>query len=133
MDDNTVSGSDAGNNFFLTQDSIGQPRAKCVTELLSELNEEVEGNHVEQVDAAFQNVTFAQYIYVPQNPAEIVANNPQFFHQFNLVIATQLPESVVLPLAEICWEANIPLFVVRVNGFFGYFRIALPEHTSKCL
>ncbi|KAJ3052499.1 NEDD8-activating enzyme E1 regulatory subunit [Rhizophlyctis rosea] len=111
VDDKPVSGSDAGNNFFLTQDSIDQPRAKCVTELLRELNEEVEGNHVEQ------------------NPTDIMANNPEFFHQFNLVITTQLPESIVLPLAEICWNANIPLFVVRVNGFFGYFRIALPEHT----
>ncbi|KAJ3037594.1 NEDD8-activating enzyme E1 regulatory subunit [Rhizophlyctis rosea] len=111
VDDKPVSASDAGNNFFLTADSIGQSRSKTVTELLRELNEEVEGYSVEQ------------------SAEHIISNNPQFFHQFNLVIASQLPESTLLKLADICWNAKIPLFVVRINGFFGYFRIVVPEHT----
>lgn len=41
-----VEATDTGNNFFVTQSSIGQPRAKVVTELLKELNEFVNGNYI---------------------------------------------------------------------------------------
>lgn len=52
VDGQRVTGADAGNNFFLTVDSIGQSRARCTTELLMELNEDVSGNFVEEVRSA---------------------------------------------------------------------------------
>ena len=37
---------DAGNNFYLDKNSIGQSRAKAATELLLELNEDVCGDYI---------------------------------------------------------------------------------------
>ncbi|KAJ3291041.1 NEDD8-activating enzyme E1 regulatory subunit [Borealophlyctis nickersoniae] len=111
VDGKPVAGSDVGNNFFLTVDCIGQSRAKCVTEMLRELNEEVAGYHVEE------------------DPVDLVENKPDFFLQYSIIIATQLPESALLKLADICWDANIPLVVVRTYGFLAYARIVVPEHT----
>lgn len=43
-DDSIVSDSDLGVNFFLDETSRGRPRAECCTELLLELNPEVQGH-----------------------------------------------------------------------------------------
>lgn len=43
LDAGKVSNEDAGNNFFLTQKSIGSSRAEETTRLLAELNENVKG------------------------------------------------------------------------------------------
>ncbi|KAL1918633.1 uncharacterized protein VTP21DRAFT_2655 [Calcarisporiella thermophila] len=111
VDGKRVSGEDVGNNFFLDVDSIGTSRAKRVMELLYELNDDVEG------------------FYLDEDAERLLETKPEFFRQFSLVIATALPESSVLRLAEICWSAAIPLIVAHVVGFVGYFRIAVPEHT----
>lgn len=71
VDGAKVQESDLGNNFFLEQESIGQPRAQCVTALLKELNESVEG------------------VFRDESPEELIATDPGFFQNFNLVIATQ--------------------------------------------
>merc|ERR1712168_1054501 len=47
VDDANVSGSDLGNNFFVTQDKIGEPRAKVVMENMLEMNGGVKGNFKE--------------------------------------------------------------------------------------
>ena len=49
VDEATVKESDLGNNFFVSADYLGSSRAKCVTELLIEMNEDVRGSHVEEV------------------------------------------------------------------------------------
>ncbi|KAJ3020361.1 NEDD8-activating enzyme E1 regulatory subunit [Thoreauomyces humboldtii] len=111
VDARNVEVQDLGHNFFVTKDHLGQSRGKTVTELLLELNSEVAGE------------------YVQKDPAEIIANSPEFFDQFTLVIATQLDGESVQRLADVCWEAELPLVVVRVHGLIGYSRIVVPEHT----
>ncbi|KAI8922701.1 hypothetical protein BC831DRAFT_474771 [Entophlyctis helioformis] len=111
VDDKPVTGADAGRNFFLTQDSIGKSRAETLASLLNELNEEVVGKAV------------------VKNPVELIDSSPDFFRQFTLVIATELPEQSTLKLAQICWDAGIALIVAKVNGFFGYCRLVKNEHT----
>ena len=53
LDPAPVSPQDAGSNFFLTGESVGQPRAEVAARLLLELNHEVRGEtrqeSVEQV------------------------------------------------------------------------------------
>uniref|UniRef100_A0A8C7DSW8 NEDD8-activating enzyme E1 regulatory subunit n=1 Tax=Oncorhynchus kisutch TaxID=8019 RepID=A0A8C7DSW8_ONCKI len=49
VDGHKVSGQDVGNNFFLSNNSIGRNRAQAATELLQELNTDVSGNFVEEV------------------------------------------------------------------------------------
>ena len=62
---------DTGNNFLVDSSSLGESRAKVVTELLQELNEGVAGSYVEE------------------NPSTLLDTNPSFFLSFNIVIATQ--------------------------------------------
>uniref|UniRef100_A0A8C0IQP4 NEDD8-activating enzyme E1 regulatory subunit n=1 Tax=Chelonoidis abingdonii TaxID=106734 RepID=A0A8C0IQP4_CHEAB len=85
-------------------------RAQSATELLQELNNDVSGNFVEE------------------SPDKLLDNDPSFFCRFNLVVATQLPESILMRLAEILWNANIPLLVCRTYGLVGYMRIIIKEH-----
>lgn len=44
VDEATVKEADLGVNFFLDEDSLGKSRAQSCTELLLELNPEVEGD-----------------------------------------------------------------------------------------
>ncbi len=46
VDHESVSERDCGNNFFVTVESIGQPRAQVTAELLKELNPDVRGDFV---------------------------------------------------------------------------------------
>ncbi|KAI9347199.1 amyloid beta precursor protein binding protein 1 [Zopfochytrium polystomum] len=111
VDEHVVTGADAGNNFFIDHSAIGTSRAKATTDLLLELNDEVSGS------------------FVDQSPASLLDSNPSFFHQFTMIITTALDEATLLRLAELCWDSNIPLVVVKSIGFFGYIRVVVPEHT----
>uniref|UniRef100_A0A8C5NQ29 NEDD8 activating enzyme E1 subunit 1 n=1 Tax=Junco hyemalis TaxID=40217 RepID=A0A8C5NQ29_JUNHY len=117
VDGNRVSGEDVGNNthplcklhFILI--ALKQSRAQSAMELLQELNSDVSGNFVEE------------------SPEKLLDNDPSFFNRFNLVVATQLPESTLLRLAEVLWNSNIPLLVCRTYGLVGYMRVVIKEHT----
>ncbi|XP_033104427.1 NEDD8-activating enzyme E1 regulatory subunit-like [Anneissia japonica] len=111
IDANKVKGEDVGNNFFLTQDSIGKSRAHVATELLLELNADVSGNAVEE------------------SPEQILENNPDFFKSFTIVVVTDLVERTLLDLSSILYSADVPLLVCRSYGMIGYMRLAVKEHT----
>ncbi|XP_028665555.1 NEDD8-activating enzyme E1 regulatory subunit [Erpetoichthys calabaricus] len=111
VDGHSVSGEDVGNNFFLTKTCFGKNRAYAATELLQELNSDVSGNFVEE------------------SPEELLDNDPEFFQRFSMVIAVQLPESTLLKLSTILWNAGIPLLVCRTYGLVGYMRLLTKEHT----
>ena len=72
VDGGRVEPRDLGNNFMVEASALGQPRAKVVTGLLKEMNESVRGSYVEEA------------------PEALVAGNPAFFDDFDLVIATQV-------------------------------------------
>ncbi|GIL80934.1 hypothetical protein Vretimale_9348 [Volvox reticuliferus] len=111
VDGEKVDARDLGNNFLVSASSLGEPRAKVVTELLQELNESVSGSYVEEV------------------PEVLIADNPQFFHSFDLVIATQMREQDMVKLDEICRSTGrAKLLIVRSYGLVGYLRASLPEH-----
>ncbi len=71
VDDAKVTPADLGNNFLVDAPSLGDLRAKRVTQLLTELNEAVAGSYVEE------------------STEELIDKNPDFFAGFDLVIATQ--------------------------------------------
>ncbi|KAJ3311180.1 NEDD8-activating enzyme E1 regulatory subunit [Blyttiomyces sp. JEL0837] len=110
LDNHVVTGADIGSNFFLTPDSLGQLRGRCCTELLAELNEEVAAHHVDE------------------KPEDVIESKPSFFKQFSLVICNQLNERSTAKLADICWDLEIPLVVVKVNGLYSYIRLSVAEH-----
>lgn len=72
VDEALIETADLGNNFFLEDRHVGESRAQHVTELLKELNEAVTGS------------------FVQESPEELLANQPAFFGDFDLIIATQV-------------------------------------------
>ncbi len=110
VDGNTVSAADLGNNFFVTQAHIGQPRAKVAAEMLQELNEDVDASK-----------------FVAEDASSLIARSPEFFDEFAAVVATQLEEAALRELGRRCWANNVPLITAKINGFIGYTRIVMPE------
>jgi len=110
VDDKKVGGDDIGNNFFLDKDSLGKARAQVTTELLLELNEDVNGDFVEE------------------NVETLLENNSSFFTNFSVVIATSLPEKPLLQLSALLWQQDVPLLSVASIGLVSWVRIAVPEH-----
>lgn len=111
VDGQTVTGDDAGNNFYLDRNSIGQSRAKAATELLLELNEDVCGDYIED------------------SMDNLLDKCATFFNMYRVVIATNLPEKSLLRLAAVLWDSDIPLVVCRSYGLIAYIRLVLREHT----
>eukprot|EP00794_Sanderia_malayensis_P017029 gene17029-18743_t len=111
VDNEMVKEEDLGNNFFLEQDCLGKPRAHCTCKLLQELNDDVIGS------------SFVE------DPSELVENDPEFYKQFTVVIASGVKESDLVKLSDLLWRANIPLLICSSVGFLGYIRLVVKEHT----
>lgn len=110
LDPTSVSGEDAGSNFFLTGDSVGQSRGEVAARLLLEMNHEVRGD-------------------CRQDTVEsILEADPDFLHSFNLVIACGCSDKILSLLSSKLEAPKIPLMVVRNSGFFGYIRLQMSEH-----
>lgn len=111
VDGGCITEEDLGNNFFFDKDSIGKPRAQVATELLRELNDDVNGDYLEE------------------NTHDLLDNNSSFFTHFSIVVATSLSDKTLLKLAALLWEHDIPLLVCSSYGFIGYMRLITKEHT----
>ncbi|XP_017879127.1 NEDD8-activating enzyme E1 regulatory subunit isoform X1 [Ceratina calcarata] len=111
VDGKKVSEEDIGTSFFLEADSAGKSRAQVATQMLLELNSDVRGD------------------YIDEEPEQILSNNPDFFNNFTVVVATSLVEKSLILLSRRLWELNIPLIVCRSIGFIAYMRIQVKEHT----
>ncbi|GLV33977.1 beta-Amyloid precursor protein binding protein 1 [Carabus blaptoides fortunei] len=110
IDGKKITEEDIGSNFFLENDSLGLSRAQVATQVLLELNPDVRGD------------------YIDESPEQLLNHNPEFFNSFSLVIATSLPEKVLIAISKKLWELNTPLLLCRSIGFLGYLRIQLREH-----
>lgn len=110
VDGSLVEPADLGNNFLVDFESLGQSKAKCVSALLHELNEGVAAKFVEESAEA------------------LIETNPIFFRDFTLVIATQLPERLLLKLDNICREHSVQLLIARSYGLVGLIRVSILEH-----
>lgn len=110
VDDVVTSEADLGNNFFVDQDGIGKPRAEVVTTLLVEMNNAAKGEPV------------------VKNPIKVIEDESEFFKDFSVVIACNIPEKPLLTLGAICYKKEIPLVVLAAYGLLGYARLQIPEH-----
>uniref|UniRef100_A0A6P7FQU9 NEDD8-activating enzyme E1 regulatory subunit n=1 Tax=Diabrotica virgifera virgifera TaxID=50390 RepID=A0A6P7FQU9_DIAVI len=111
VDGEKVTEEDIGSNFFLESDSIGTSRAQVSTQCLLELNPDVRGD------------------FIDESPEHVMSHTQDFFNKFTVVIATALPEKVLIPLSKHLWESDVPLIVCRSIGFLGYIRLQVKEHT----
>ena len=111
IDSNLVTARDLGNNFFVTRDDVGKPRASVVCENLQELNPDVRGIAIEEsLDC-------------------ILEKTSDFFIDYSIVLAClPLSESALKRLAESLWHRNIPLIIPRVCGFWACIRMVFKSH-----
>ncbi|KAI3639224.1 hypothetical protein MIR68_002754 [Amoeboaphelidium protococcarum] len=112
MDHELVTQLDLASNFYVDHESIGSPRADTVCRRLMELNEDVIGHSVIPTDGTYKKLL----------------EDVDYFKQFTLVIASNLPLDVLIALSESCNANRQPLVVVYTCGFYGYVRLQLPEH-----
>ena len=110
VDGRRVEAADLGNNYLVTAAALGGSRARCVTDCLKELNDLVAGSYVEE------------------DPVVLISTNPAFFSDFDIVIATQLPDSAAAALDAICRERGVALLLARSYGLVGYLRNCVAEH-----
>ena len=80
-------------------------RGAIATNLLSELNPEVRG------------------VPVDDSPETVLNNDPDFFNDFDLVIATEIGEKTLATLSKKLWNVNIPMMIVKSYGLLGYIRL----------
>lgn len=109
IDDKLITEHDLGNNFFVDSNTLSQPRSEIVKSFLLELNPDVQGESL-------------------QKSFDEVLNTPNFFSQYDLIIATQLKFSQIKQLASICENLNKKLIVAKSVGLIGYLRLYCEEH-----
>lgn len=109
VDDQLVSESDLGENFFVHPSHLGRLRSEVVKDFLLELNPDVKGEAL--------GLSFSSLLSSDIN-----------LQSYTLVIATQLSFSQSKLLDSLCVSNSIPLLLCRSVGLLGYLRVYTPEH-----
>ena len=115
LDPALVTAADIGNNFFLTRESLGQPRAREATQYLLELNGDVKGQaRLDSLASLLADDALAR----------------DFVARHSLVLAVNVDPTVGRRLAKLAWEEKVPLIKVVTCGFYGSLRVQVNELTS---
>ena len=109
VDDQLVSESDLGENFFVHPSRLGQLRSEVVKDFLLELNPDVQGEAL--------GLSFSSLLSSDIN-----------LQSYTMIIATQLSFTQSKTLNSICVSNSIPLILCRSIGLLGYLRLYTPEH-----
>ncbi|KAK4165168.1 putative NEDD8-activating enzyme E1 regulatory subunit [Cladorrhinum sp. PSN259] len=109
-DDEAVTEADLGVNFFLDESYLGKPRSQSLTELLLELNPEVQG-------AWYPNEDVKSF-------ESLLSDDPSVF---TVIMYTNpvTPEYLSL-LESYSQKHKTPLVAIHSAGFYSYFKISLP-------
>ena len=105
-----VEDADLGVNFFLDDACVGKSRAKSCTELLLELNPEVEGAWYPKPDAK------------DDLPA-LLESSPTYTM---IVYSHPIKPDVLQVLDSYAQQHKTPLVAVHSAGFYSFFRVRLP-------
>ncbi|KAL2206690.1 hypothetical protein CC79DRAFT_902948 [Sarocladium strictum] len=109
-DDAIVNDADLGVNFFLDIDCLGQSRAKCCTDLLVELNPEVQGSW-----------------YPKSNDQSSLEDFLKTSPPFTIILyVLPLSANQINTLKTYASDHTIPLLAVHSAGFYSYFQLQLP-------
>ena len=110
VDDALVTPRDLGNNFFVHESDLGKGRAAAVAAHLHELNTSVAGAFVdESVDV-------------------VVDQNPDFFKDFTVVVASRVEMKTLAKLDEACRARDVALVALDTLGLVGTVRLSKTEH-----
>lgn len=66
--------------------------------------------------------------FIDENVDTIIANNPEFFKNFSVVVACGVNEKSLIKLSNLLWDIGIPLLSCKSVGFLGSARIQVKEH-----
>ena len=113
VDDAKVTQRDTGNDFFVTQESVGESKAKVVCEMMKEMNPDVKEGLAMEI-----------------SPAKFISENQETILQAKLVIANDIGDGLAGALSSICYPKNIPIIVIRQYGMLGYIRLC---KQSNCI
>ncbi|ROT38719.1 ThiF family protein [Sodiomyces alkalinus F11] len=109
-DDAIVRDSDLGVNFFLDEDGLGKSRAQHCTELLVELNPEVQGDWFPKNGE-------------PLSLPDVLGNEGPYTA---VLYALPVHPRCELLLQEYCNQNKTPLIAVHSTGFYADFKITFP-------
>ncbi|KAF1362687.1 NEDD8-activating enzyme E1 regulatory subunit [Lizonia empirigonia] len=108
QDSAVVTEADLGVNFFLEDQHLGGFRAEHTSNLLKELNPDVEGHFITE-------------------PIESWLSQPDVLRSYTLIIATApVRPEILAKLSDHASAALIPLFYVHSVGFYSHFSVHLP-------
>ncbi|KAJ4403246.1 hypothetical protein N0V91_006649 [Didymella pomorum] len=108
QDSAVVTEADLGVNFFLEDQHLGGFRAEHTTNLLKELNPEVEGHAITE-------------------PIESWLVKPDALQPYTLIIATApIRSELLVKLSDHASAALVPLFYVHSVGFYSHFSVHVP-------
>jgi amyloid beta precursor protein binding protein 1 len=110
VDDTVVSDADLGVNFFLDQSSRGRSRAECCTELLLELNPDVQGHWYPKNNASLD----LEKLLTESAPFTIIL--------YTLPLASEKLQII----QNHSRQHAIPAIAIHSVGFYSYFSIGLP-------
>lgn len=117
VDSSVVSEVDISGNFFLTNKSLGEPKAKEVWKYLKELNQDTSGNY---------------------ETSGVGNLDDAYWDQFNIVIISgHLPKDVFSRLKDMLYGKKIPIILVNTVGYYGTVHLITNEvmvietHTNK--
>ncbi|KAI1383604.1 uncharacterized protein F4822DRAFT_434718 [Hypoxylon trugodes] len=109
-DDARVTEADLGVNFFLDESCLGKLRSECCTQLLQELNPEVQGEWFPKEEGKLDLRTALE-----ASPT------------FTLIMYTHPIKKDILSIIEsYANQHKTPLVAIHSAGFYSYFRINLP-------
>lgn len=110
-DEAVVEEADLGVNFFLDDDCLGKSRAQSCTELLLELNPEVEGEWFPKPDAN-------------DGLAKLLESSLTAYTM--IVYSHPITEATLQILDAYAEKHKTPLVAVHSAGFYSFFRVRLP-------
>lgn len=112
LDGSSVKEEDFASQFFLPNDDsiVGQPKLPHVLSSIKELNPRVK---------------------LLINTSKLHDLDPEYYRNFDLVVATELSKPELLAVNSITRNHGIPLYVSGLHGMFGYILTDLIKHESK--
>ncbi|RKO96468.1 hypothetical protein CAUPRSCDRAFT_8110, partial [Caulochytrium protostelioides] len=109
VDAQVVTRRDLGNNFFVTRDQLGQPRAAALASLLGELNEDVEAHSIQH------------------DPWTFLTETPAAIAQYSVIIVADAPRSHQRAIEALALAHGVPVVIASVDGFIGFLQLAHRE------
>lgn len=116
LDDSVISPQDYGSQFFLPKadgdEFVGRLKLPAIIHGIQELNNRVE--------LKFNTSNFET----------LIEQQPEFFKNFDLIVATELTKSQITTLNNLTRSFHIPIYVAGNHGMFGYIITDLINHIT---